>query len=61
MKRIRKKGNQEKHLQRFLLFSWLPAFLIFISSSLSAGPVVIGSKKFTESYVLGEIAKRKLK
>ena len=60
MKRFRKKGNQEKHPQRLLLFSCLPAFLIFISSSLSAGPVVIGSKKFTESYVLGEIAKRTL-
>jgi osmoprotectant transport system permease protein len=28
--------------------------------SLAAGPIVIGSKKFTESYVLGEIAKRML-
>ena len=36
-----------------------PAFLILISSSL-ADPIVIGSKKFTESYVLGEIAKRTL-
>lgn len=45
-------------LFRFLLIlSWLPGFLI---SSASAGPVVIGSKKFTESYVLGEIAKRTL-
>jgi len=39
--------------------SCFPAFLILISSSL-ANPVVIGSKKFTESYVLGEIAKRTL-
>jgi osmoprotectant transport system permease protein len=29
-------------------------------ASLAADPVVIGSKKFTESYVLGEIAKRTL-
>src|SRR5438552_18268073 len=29
-------------------------------STLAASPVVIGSKKFTESYVLGEIAKRAL-
>ena len=28
--------------------------------SVSADPVVVGSKKFTESYVLGEIAKRSL-
>ena len=28
--------------------------------SASADPVVVGSKKFTESYVLGEIAKRSL-
>lgn len=35
--------------------------LIFLSGTFaSAEPVVIGSKKFTESYVLGEIAKRAL-
>jgi osmoprotectant transport system permease protein len=39
--------------------SCFPAFLILISSSL-ADPIIIGSKKFTESYVLGEIAKRTL-
>jgi osmoprotectant transport system permease protein len=59
MKRIRKKGSREKYCQRLLLLSFFPIFLIVISSSL-AGPVVIGSKKFTESYVLGEIAKRAL-
>src|SRR5256714_3520044 len=41
----------------FLIFSFVPAFLI---NSSSAADVVIGSKKFTESYVLGEIAKRTL-
>src|SRR2546421_7789767 len=41
----------------FLIFSFVPAFLI---NSSSAADVVIGSKKFTESYVLGEIAKRSL-
>src|SRR5215468_2538861 len=40
-----------------LIFSCVPAFLI---DSSSAAEVVIGSKKFTESYVLGEIAKRAL-
>src|SRR5215471_16832447 len=40
----------------FLILSWVPAFLI--NSSSAAESVVIGSKKFTESYVLGEIAKR---
>jgi osmoprotectant transport system permease protein len=59
MKQIRKSGNQENFCRKLLLFSYLPAFLIFISSS-SAESVVIGSKKFTESYVLGEIAKRTL-
>src|SRR5438128_12241735 len=58
MKRIRKAGKEEtcRHL---LLLSCLPAFLICISTSV-ADPIVIGSKKFTESYVLGEIAKRTL-
>jgi osmoprotectant transport system permease protein len=41
-----------------LIFSCVPAFLIHSSSA--AADVVIGSKKFTESYVLGEIAKRAL-
>ena len=40
-----------------LIFAWIPVFLIHSSS---AAEVVIGSKKFTESYVLGEIAKRAL-
>ena len=41
----------------FLIFSCVPAFLIHSSS---AAEIAIGSKKFTESYVLGEIAKRTL-
>jgi osmoprotectant transport system permease protein len=64
-------GNHEsrksKQFLRFLV-SWLPDFLLIptcvpallIASSSSAADVVIGSKKFTESYVLGEIAKRTL-
>src|SRR5260370_42338746 len=65
MRRIRKVGKQERDQRfrignRIYLISCLPAFLIIISSSLWAEPVVIGSKKFTESYVLGEIAKRTL-
>jgi osmoprotectant transport system substrate-binding protein/osmoprotectant transport system permease protein len=42
-----------------LLYSCLPAFLN-CSSASAADRVVIGSKKFTESYVLGEIARRTL-
>jgi osmoprotectant transport system permease protein len=42
-----------------LIFSCVPAFLICLSA-LAADPVIIGSKKFTESYVLGEIAERML-
>ena len=63
-------GNHEsrksKQFRRFLVF-WLPDFLLIVSclpafliNSSSAADVVIGSKKFTESYVLGEIAKRTL-
>src|ERR1700736_350363 len=59
MRRIRKTGKQE-NVRRLFLFSCVPAFLIFSSGSLPAKPVVVGSKKFTESYVLGEIAKRSL-
>ncbi len=71
MNRIGKAGKQgsskAKHfrgdfrlswrLQSVLIFSCVPAFLIHSSS---AAEMTIGSKKFTESYVLGEIAKRTL-
>src|SRR5213595_2541902 len=64
-------GNHEsrnRHLKSpFFLVSWVPDFLliifcvpVFLINSSSAAEVVIGSKKFTESYVLGEIAKREL-
>src|SRR6202051_1799115 len=33
---------------------------LLLANFASADPIVIGSKKFTESYVLGEIAKRTL-
>ena len=32
-------------------------FSLLATSALAANPIVVGSKKFTESYVLGEIAK----
>ena len=63
MKRMRKAGKMESGrgscapTLRFF-FSCFPAFLILLSSSVLAEPVIIGSKKFTESYVLAEIAKR---
>jgi osmoprotectant transport system permease protein len=69
-------GNNESASTMGLLFSWfrdsflvswLPDLLLifscvpfFLIHSSSAADVVIGSKKFTESYVLGEIAKRTL-
>ena len=40
--------------------SLISAFLFLPTACMFAAPVVIGSKKFTESYVLGEIAKRTL-
>lgn len=63
-------GNHDlrrpKQFRRFLI-SWIPDFLLtlscvaaFLINSSSAADVVVGSKKFTESYVLGEIAKRTL-
>lgn len=38
----------------------LLAALLLLAAPVYAGPLVVGSKKFTESYVLGEIAKRAL-
>lgn len=57
MKKISKPRIQ-KWFGRLLIFSWFPGFLILSVSA--AEPVRIGSKKFTESYVLGEIAKQTL-
>lgn len=76
MNQIREAGKQEragnhksrksKQFQRFLV-SWVPDLLLvfscvpaFLINSSAAADVVVGSKKFTESYVLGEIAKRTL-
>jgi osmoprotectant transport system permease protein len=66
-------GNQESRkkelIRRVFLGSWIRDFLFFFSclpafltcfSASAAEPIVVGSKKFTESYVLGEIAKRTL-
>jgi osmoprotectant transport system permease protein len=57
MKLIRKPGTQE-WFRRILILSWFPGFLIHSASGTET--LRIGSKKFTESYVLGEIAKRTL-
>ena len=40
--------------------SLISAFLFLPTACMFAAPVVVGSKKFTESYVLGEIAKHTL-
>jgi len=37
---------------------FVAAFLIYSTAIVHPQPIVVGSKKFTESYVLGEIAKR---
>ena len=57
-------SRKSKQFRRFPV-SWIPDFLLifscvpaFLTNSSSAADVVIGSKKFTESYVLGEIVKR---
>ena len=59
MKRIWNPGIQEL-CRSILFFSCFLGFQIFNSSAFPAEKIVIGSKKFTESYVLGEIAKRTL-
>ena len=38
----------------------LCVLFLFVATSVLADPIIIGSKKFTESYVLGEIAKRSI-
>ncbi|PYJ19090.1 MAG: hypothetical protein DME94_00820, partial [Verrucomicrobia bacterium] len=71
MSRANESGNHKarkaKQSCRLFLVSWFPDFLLifscipfFLIHSSAAADVVIGSKKFTESYVLGEIAKRSL-
>jgi osmoprotectant transport system permease protein len=57
MKRIWKPENHKFKTGVILFLVWLGGCQI---ESCFAEPVVIGSKKFTESYVLAEIAKRSL-
>jgi osmoprotectant transport system permease protein len=70
--RVDRSGSQEaKKAKQFRLpfpVSWIPNFLliffcvpVLLVHSCSAADLVIGSKKFTESYVLGEIAKHALR
>jgi len=59
----RDRSEPDGHLaRRAQAGTLLPVFLILVAavSPASAKPIVIGSKKFTESYVLGEIAQRAL-
>ena len=53
----RDRGTRRARFSAFLLSSLIVVAAVF---SASASPVIIGSKKFTESYVLAEIAKRAL-
>src|SRR5436853_7726612 len=51
-----RRARRARPIGRFLLL-----LILFASICTANGnPVIIGSKKFTESYVLGEIAKRTL-
>ena len=55
--------GRDRRARRALPLCWLALlFVMFLAAviSASANPIIIGSKKFTESYVLGEIAKRTL-
>ena len=59
----RDRSEADRHLARrrrfnALLLLFLP--LIAATFPASANPIIVGSKKFTESYVLGEIARRAL-
>ena len=65
MKRIWKPESQKgdrRSRRRSAIFFWFSGFQIFLSPFVyaKAEPIIIGSKKFTESYVLAEIAKRSL-
>src|SRR5215212_2741652 len=42
-------------------YAWIAALLLLPFTCLAGKPVTVGSKKFTESYVLGEITKRLLR
>ncbi len=54
-------GRDRRARRAGLIGRSLPLLILFASICAANGnPVVIGSKKFTESYVLGEIAKRML-
>ena len=60
----RDRSEPDWHLARRARPCARSVLFVFVAATVCAGsadPVIIGSKKFTESYVLGEIARRALK
>src|SRR5437868_15160357 len=54
------KARKESRSSNAALLLSASAFFFLSTTFVSANPVIVGSKKFTESYVLAEIAKRSL-
>ena len=60
MKKQRNSNNQQQNISRFTFYTLSLLLLIYLLPSAGAQTIGVGSKRFTESYVLGEIAKKLL-
>src|SRR5213078_87491 len=56
----RRSGDRRSFSSNAALFLSASAFFFLSNTFIYADPIIIGSKKFTESYVLAQIAKRSL-
>ena len=60
MKKQHKPGSKQQNILRFTFYTVSAFLFISILSSANAQTIGVGSKRFTESYVLGEIARKML-
>ncbi len=60
MNKQQEANSTQQHISRFMFYILSALLLICTLSSANAQEISVGSKRFTESYVLGEIAKKLL-
>lgn len=60
MKKQRDPNNKQQNNSRFTLYTLSLLLLVYLLPSADAQKISVGSKRFTESFVLGEIAKKSL-
>ena len=60
MRKQQAPNSKRQNISRFTFYTLSVLLLIYTTPSANAQTIGVGSKRFTESFVLGEIAKRLL-